>query len=130
MVEHLMPVPMAVRALAMLVAAFVLPAVQAETLVDPTRPPASVSSGDLHGTNPAAQSGPVLQSILISPVRTVAIISGQTVRVGDRIGDAQVAKITENEVILRSGKGLQTLKLFPSVEKRANPVRKGHHTGS
>jgi len=129
MVEHLMPVPMAVRALVMLVAAFVLPA-QAETLVDPTRPPPSVSPGDAHGANPAAQSGPVLQSILISPVRTVAIISGQTVRVGDRIGDAQVAKITENEVILRSGKGLQTLKLFPSVEKRANSVRKGHPTGS
>jgi len=127
MVEYLMPVPMAARALAMLVAAFVLPA-QAETLVDPTRPPASVSPGDVH--SPAAQAGPVLQSILISPVRTVAIISGQTVRVGDRIGDAQVAKITENEVILRSGKGLQTLKLFPSVEKRANHVRKGHPTGS
>ncbi|HZW21676.1 MSHA biogenesis protein MshK [Noviherbaspirillum sp.] len=128
MVEHLMPVPMAVRALAMLVAAFFLPAVQAETLVDPTRPPAAVSAGDVRG--PAAEEGPVLQSILISPVRTVAIISGQTVRVGDRIGDAQVAKITENEVILRSGKGLQTLKLFPSVEKRSNPFRKGHPTGS
>lgn len=86
----------------------------AEDLPDPTRPPANLAP-QAAGVMPA---GPVLQSVMISPTRRVANISGQQVRVGDSFGDAKVVKITEGEVVLRSGDGLQTLKLFPDVDKR------------
>ncbi len=86
----------------------------AESLPDPTRPPASLNLGQQDVTK---FSGPVLQSIMISLERRAAIISGQTVRLGEKFGNAEVIKISEGEVVLRSGKDLQTLKLFPNIEK-------------
>ena len=86
----------------------------AEPLTDPTRPPASLTVGQQDATS---FSGPVLQSVMISVERRAAIISGQTVKLGDKFGNAQVIKISEGEVVLRSGKDLQILKLFPNIEK-------------
>lgn len=90
----------------------------AATLVDPTVPPAVVA-GDASAGDKAqpVPSGPVLQSVLISPTRVVAIINGQTVKVGDKYGEARVVRIAEGEVVLRNGNQLQTLKLFPDIEK-------------
>lgn len=94
--------------------------VRAEVLPDPTRPPAGLVADP--GTAPAAvknaATGPVLQSVLISRERKSAIIGGKTVGIGDRYGDAQVVAIGEGEVVLKSGKSLQTLRLFPEVTKR------------
>jgi MSHA biogenesis protein MshK len=56
---------------------------------------------------------------LISPSRRIAIISGKTLKAGDKIGDAQLVSISENEVVLRSGKQLQVLRLYPSLRKSA-----------
>lgn len=92
-------------------------AAQAEALRDPTRPPAVLSAAQ-DGATEVVASGPLLQSVLVSAGRRSAIISGQNVQVGDRIGDARVVEINENEVVLRTGGGLQRLKLFPAVEKR------------
>jgi MSHA biogenesis protein MshK len=83
----------------------------AENLPDPTRP--STYAGGAEPMN----TGPVLQSVMISTGRREAIISGKTVRVGDKVGDARVIKIGETEVVLGKGKELQTLKLFPGIEK-------------
>ena len=83
----------------------------AESLSDPTRPPASL--GLVQDGVSAASSGPILQSVLISPGRRVAIISGQTVRLGEKFGEARVVRITESEVLLRSGTGVQTFEAFP-----------------
>ena len=63
-------------------------------------------------------SGPVLQSILISPKRHLAIISGQTVALYGKYGDQTLIKMSETEVVLRNGKELQTLKLFPDFDKK------------
>ncbi|HEY8023526.1 MAG TPA: MSHA biogenesis protein MshK [Burkholderiaceae bacterium] len=101
-------------------------AASAENLPDPTRPPAGYSQGQ---TGEAVGSGPVLQSILISSTRRIAIISGKTLRVGDTYGDAQVVAINENEVVLRSGKTRETLKLFPVLRKRA-PSASGSRPGN
>lgn len=86
----------------------------AAQLLDPTRPP------DFFGqAQPSTVSaGPVLQSVLISPQRKIAIISGKTVQVGEKFGESSVLSITETEVVLRNGKSLQTLKLFPDVQKK------------
>jgi MSHA biogenesis protein MshK len=94
----------------------------AENLVDPTRPPASLGLAH-EGANSASASGPVLQSVLISPGRVVAVISGRTVMLGDKFGEARVVKISESEVQLRSDTDLQTLKLFPGIEKRLSTSR-------
>lgn len=89
----------------------------AENLLDPTRP--STALGIKHDAKVSVPaSGPSLQSVLISPGRKVAIISGQTVLLGERFGERRVVSITESEVILRSGKDLLILKLFPDVQKQ------------
>jgi MSHA biogenesis protein MshK len=90
--------------------------VAAEVLVDPTRPPAALNPALANVS--AENAGPVLQSVLISRGRKVAIISGKEVRVNEKFGDARVVKITETEVVLRNGKEMQTLKLFPEMNKR------------
>jgi MSHA biogenesis protein MshK len=94
----------------------------AQTLSDPTRPPASL---DVTQNQSVSTSAPVLQSVLISPQRMVAIISGKTVTLGEKVGEANVVKITESEVVLRNGKEIQVLKLFPIVEKRWSSSRVG-----
>ena len=91
----------------------------AEDLPDPTRPPAGFGQFQAD----AVPSGPVLQSILISPSRRIAIISGKTVKTGDKFGDAQVLAINESELVLKTGKSQQVLKLYPSLH---NPIPNSH----
>jgi MSHA biogenesis protein MshK len=101
----------------------------AQGLPDPTRPPAmSESAGEQDAS--AASSGPVLQSVLISPSRRIATINGQVLKLGDKFGEARVTKITENEVVLRNGQEMQTLKLFPQVEKQTASNRNHAKAGS
>ncbi|MGZ3253638.1 MAG: MSHA biogenesis protein MshK [Burkholderiaceae bacterium] len=88
----------------------------AEQFADPTRPPDTMGSGQT--ANPNVESAPVLQSVLISPHRRLAIINGKAVKLGEKFGKSKLVSITETEVVLQSGKDLQTLKLFPGVQKR------------
>lgn len=95
-------------------------AVRAETLPDPTRPPAFLFA-PADGEGPPAEGsggGLVLQSVLIAPNRRSAIIGGRTLAVGDRIGDFTLMRVSEGEVQLRGPEGARTLKLFPAVTKR------------
>jgi MSHA biogenesis protein MshK len=104
-----------VRAIFVLGCATLCSAVLAQTLSDPTRPP--TVTGDA-STNAEVFTGPVLQSILISPKRRLAIISGQTVALNSKYGEQTLIKVSETEVVLRNGKELQTLKLFPDLDKK------------
>lgn len=89
--------------------------IHAETLPDPTRPP--VEAGEASGeTRPS--TGPILQSVLISPHRKAAIIDGKTVLLGERFEGGVLVGIGEGEATLRTGGELKTLKLFPAVIKR------------
>jgi MSHA biogenesis protein MshK len=99
----------------LLAALTLAPLAAGQGMSDPTRPPASFRSGHDASFQPAT-SGPVLQSVLVAPDRKVAVISGQTVSLGEKFGDARVVKITESEVTLTGSNGMQTLKLFPGVE--------------
>lgn len=87
----------------------------AENLPDPTRP-----SGAAYAEENAndAPRGPVLQSVLSSSGRRIAIISGQTVKQGDMIGNSRVHRIRDTEVVLAQGRETQVLKLFPVLEKQ------------
>lgn len=84
---------------------------------DPTRPPAALLAEPAPGG--AAPASTRLQSVLISAGRKSAIIGGQLVHLGDKYGEARVTRITESEVVLKTGSTTETLKLFPDVEKRA-----------
>ena len=96
----------------------------AQGLVDPTRPPQAAEGGAASGADAAAPSTQ-LQSVLISSGRRVAVINGKPVAVGERYGEARVARITETEVVLRTGDQIEVLKLFPGVEKTSRRPEKG-----
>lgn len=103
------------------VAGFAPWAAKAQT--DPTRPPASL----LHpvapdAATPAAPVAPRLQSVLIGRgpgERRVAVIDGQTVRLGEQFRGARLARVTETEVELVQGSHRQVLKLFPAPAANA-----------
>lgn len=87
----------------------------AQGLTDPTRPPGVLSGPAVDGV---AGGGPVLQSVMLSQGRKVAVISGEMVPLGGRYGSARLVKLTESEAVLKEGKETTVLKLFPLVEKR------------
>lgn len=87
-----------------------------EILRDPTRPPAILFAPQERET---IDVGPVLQSVSFASGRRTAIISGQNVRTGSKVGEARVIRISETEVVLKTGNSLQRLKLFPDVEKHS-----------
>jgi MSHA biogenesis protein MshK len=88
----------------------------AQALPDPTRPPAAVTPALAAQGN--AATGPQLQSILIARAaggRHVAVIDGETVRLGETFHGAKVARIGENEVELVRGGERQVLRLYAEL---------------
>jgi MSHA biogenesis protein MshK len=79
-------------------------------LPDPTRPSSTLGGGDGVATS---VHGLVLQSVLIAPQRRLAVINGQTLAVGERIGDATVVAIQPHEVVVKRAGGELTLRLVP-----------------
>ncbi|MEW7847076.1 hypothetical protein AB2N08_00100 [Massilia aurea] len=88
-----------------------LPAL-AQPLQDPTRPPAGM---DRIAIDPAAQGNtPRLQSVLIAPHaggRHVAVIDGETLRLGESYKGARIASIKPGEVVLVRGTERQVLRM-------------------
>jgi len=68
-----------------------------------TPPPAAI-------TNPppavvAAESWPKVQGIIFNSARPLAIVSGQTVGIGDRVGNYQVKQILKTSVVFQQPDG-------------------------
>ncbi|WP_229440640.1 hypothetical protein [Massilia sp. BSC265] len=85
----------------------------AQTLADPTRPPAALDTSRPAGAGDGLAR---LQSVLIAPRaggRHVAVIDGETVRLGDSFRGARVARMTQTEVELVRGRERQVLRLDP-----------------
>lgn len=87
-------------------------------LPDPTRPPPpprppQAKAGPKGGEPPAL----VLESTFVTASHAVAVISGRTVNVGDRIGEAEVTEIHPYKVVLRDPKREILLRLMPMLEK-------------
>ncbi len=89
---------------------------QAQALRDPTRPPdvSAMPAAEGKVTEPA---GPQLQSVLLSPQRKVAVINGQSVRLGEKYGDTRLVRLTDSAATLRRGRQEQVLHLFSGVGK-------------
>lgn len=90
----------------------------AAPFADPTRPPSFTPSSEA-----APASRPRLESVLIAPDRRIAVIDGQRVQLGERFRGGQVVRISESEVVIRSGQASETLKLFPQVDKKNRTSR-------
>jgi hypothetical protein len=54
--------------------------------------------------------------------KSAAVINGQYVEVGGKLGDKRVLKISESEVVLMGGAGREVLRVTPAIEKV--PARK------
>jgi hypothetical protein len=88
-------------------------------LSDPTKPPSGFYVSAIGLARPGEPGGGlILQSVLIHPDTRSAIISGEHVQLGQKVGSMRLVKVAETEVVLLDGAERRTLKLFPGVEKR------------
>lgn len=80
---------------------------------DPTQPPAGrVAASDA----PAEAAEPLrLQAIVRGPARVAAVINGQTLKVGDRIGDARVLAVRPHSVVIDREGQRQELRLSTPI---------------
>lgn len=92
-------------------------AAAAQPLQDPTRPPAGLAARqEAAGPTASQQRAPQLQSVLIARQpggRHIAVIDGETLRLGESYKGARVARIEQNEVELVRGRARQVLTLHP-----------------
>lgn len=101
----------------------------AQALRDPTQPPQLVApASSASATAQPVSSEPRLQSVLISTRgdgRRVAVIDGESLRVGDTFHEFKVVKISADKVVLRQGKLEQVLTMpEPSTAKAEAPAAK------
>ncbi len=99
-----------------------LPAGSAQAqLADPTRPPAQAveRAGDAtSAAAPPAATG--LQSVILNrngKGRPAAVINGEVVQLGGKVGEARLVKVAEDHVVLLGTEGRETLRLMPAAEK-------------
>lgn len=91
----------------------------ADTLNDPTRPPAGVLAQESGEVPPQAELGPVLQMVTISRQRKSATISGQAILLGEKYGAAVLIRIQDGEATLRNADGsVETLHMYAGIEKK------------
>lgn len=108
--------------LSVIVLGFAIPGGAMAQIPDPTRPPPSALPQDGSG-NPVTQAASGLQTVVIRPGgKSVAVIDGRNVVVGDTLGERRVVKISEGEVVLQGTGGREVLKVIPSIEKQ--PAKK------
>lgn len=114
-------------------AAFICPSLGAalaqSTLSDPTRPPplleASAAADAKVSVGAAAAAG--LQTIIRRPGRKpVAVINGEAVELGGKVGAARLVRLGDNEAVLQGPEGKEVLRLTPNVRRKLF----GGHDGS
>ncbi|RIX46935.1 MAG: hypothetical protein D3M94_09550 [Rhodocyclales bacterium GT-UBC] len=85
---------------------------------DPTRPPATwlmQPGGEGDGSADPFR----LQSVLWPQQgKPVAIIGGQVVQIGGKVGGSTLVKLSEHDAVLRGADGITRLYLTPDVEKQ------------
>jgi MSHA biogenesis protein MshK len=86
-----------------------------QALSDPTRPPNTSGVTGAQGEGDAPTT--VLQSVLISPGRKLAVINGAVVPLGGRVGEATLAAISESAVVLKYSDRTEVIKLLGGIER-------------
>ena len=98
---------------------------------DPTRPPPGWGEIGESGTaTTSTETEFRLQSVML-PQRgkPVALIGGQTVVLGGKLGDATLVRLTEKEAVLQGPDGLTHLYLTPEVNKQIIVTPKARKAG-
>lgn len=91
-------------------------------LPDPTRAPPGMGAA---ASAPAAAEALVLQSVRLRGGRpSAAVISGQLVELGQRVGELRLAQVNEHSVTLTGAQGSTTLQLTPEAQKRTQARQK------
>ena len=93
-----------------------LPAL-AQGLSDPMRPPREILGGAPDSAEAPASSSPA-QVIVISKDRRQATINGRTVNLGERYGDATLARISDEEIVLERPDSTEVIRLYSSVNRK------------
>ena len=107
---------MAHRLIRTLLMLCLLPVAGWAQIADPTRPPV-LAVPDAAGGTAMPASG--LQSIILRKGgRPAALINGEVVELGGKVGESRVVQINEDSVVLQGQEGRETLRLIPSVEKK------------
>ena len=97
-------------------------AASAQALRDPTLPPAQLAPVGAGDAAPVEAARPVLQSVLIGHLpggRRVAVIDGQTVRIGEKFKGAVLASVSDNQAVLLRGGNKLVLLLYPAAAHRS-----------
>lgn len=108
---------------------------QAEVSADPTRPQNLPKESGFGAANDSAPTS--LQTLIVPRKgKPSAVIDGQLVHVGEKIGDRRVVRISGSEVVLQGPEGWETLKMFQDIgkmpaangkkQKRSNTERGGN----
>ena len=85
-------------------------------LPDPTRPPFQMMTPATGGATAPVEAG--MQTVIVRRKgKSGAVINGQYVEVGGKVGDKRVIRISENEVVLQGEGGREVIRLIPSIEK-------------
>jgi len=111
---------------------FLLLSLSAQAQVaDPTRPPeAWQATGASSGDAAPESAGPRLQSVLVPQRgRPVAVISGKTVALGEKFGQARLVSLNEQVAVLRGPEGVTQLYLTPEVDKKMMDKLPAGNTG-
>ncbi|HZV53700.1 MAG TPA: hypothetical protein VFF82_02070 [Rhodocyclaceae bacterium] len=94
----------------------------AQGLPDPTRPPVVLDTAPAVAT----QTKTGVQSIVRRQgAKSAAVINGQLVELGGRVGDARLVEIGEDSVVLQTGFGRETLHLTPGIGKKPVTTESG-----
>lgn len=87
-------------------------------LNDPTQPPSRSSSTKSTGKMTAPAVRLELTSILVAPERRVAVINGQPLQIGERIGDYRVLDIQFDKVLVKNANRVIHLTLTGGAVKK------------
>ena len=94
----------------------------AQTLVDPTRPPAAWLALQPGGAGAAAlgdqDASSGVRVTVVGRTKKFAVIDGQVVKPGDSYNGTKVLAIKPGEVVVRENDAAKSLKLAPGVVKK------------
>ncbi len=96
-------------------------------IADPTRPAVDESApGNASGGDGGAAPSNGLQTIIRRKgAKPAAIINGEYVELGGRVGESRLSAVGEDSVVLSGPGGKETMAMTPGIEKKpAKPVVK------
>jgi MSHA biogenesis protein MshK len=96
------------------------PVLALESLPDPTKPAVDIPYESEVGKKDESAAVVMpkkegLQSIIISPQHRAAVINGEIVVLGGKVGDATLVEVNKKSVVLQGAQGKRVMELFPGV---------------